>query len=141
MIANSATHMIQKLSMLWHRFTFARYFGASVVALIIDSSIYGIAILATIMPSIAAALGYSAGIVIHWMVSSNFVFIGKKKNGAKLQLQRALFAGSALLGLGLTIAIVQMLTTLGSGPILAKIAAVGVSFIAVYAARKWGVFR
>lgn len=141
MIASSATHMIQKLSIFWQSFTFARYFGASVVALIVDSAIYGIAILATIMPSIAAAIGYSVGIVIHWMVSSNFVFIGKKKTGAKLQLQRALFAGSALLGLGLTIGIVQMLTTLGSGPILAKIAAVGVSFIAVYAARKWGVFR
>jgi len=97
--------------------------------------------MASMIPSIASAIGYSIGIVVHWMVSRNFVFIGKKREGTKLQLQRALFAGSALLGLGLTIVIVQLLSDAGTGPIFAKLCAVIVSFVAVYATRKWGVFR
>ena len=141
MIAKNASNLVEQCISFWHRFTFARYFGASVVALIIDMIIYSAAILASIAPSIAAAIGYSIGIIIHWIVSSNFVFIGKKRSGSKLQLQRAFFAGSALLGLGLTIGIVQIMTIVGTGAILAKITAVGVSFIAVYAVRKWGVFR
>ena len=141
MIAHNASHMVGRFINLWHRFTFARYFVASVIALIIDMIIYSIAIMTLVTPSLAAALGYSVGIIIHWLVSSNFVFIGKKRSGSKLQLQRAFFAGSALLGLGLTIGIVQIMTMLGTGAILAKIAAVGISFIAVYAIRKWGVFR
>lgn len=111
------------------------------IALLFDMMIYGGAIIANVMPSIASAIGYSFGIIVHWAVSSNYVFVGKKRSGGKLQLQRALFAGSALLGLGITIAIVQILTTVGSGPIIAKLCAILVSFITVYAARKWGVFR
>lgn len=97
--------------------------------------------MAGLIPSVSSAIGYSIGIIAHWAVSSNYVFIGKKKSGAKLQLQRALFAGSAVLGLAITIGVVQILTDLGSGPLLAKLCAVIVSFTAVYITRKWGVFR
>lgn len=141
MIAKPASSMIQKLIAYWRSFTFVRYFGASVIALIVDIIIYSGAILLSIMPSIASAIGYSIGIIVHWAMSSNFVFIGKKKQGVKLQLQRALFAGSALLGLGITIGTVQILTNADVGPIVAKLCAVIISFFTVYVLRKWGVFR
>lgn len=141
MIIGSNVSLIEKLITYWHNFTFARYFGASLIALIVDIIIYSIAITVSILPSLSAALGYSVGIIIHWLVSSNFVFIGKKRSGGKLQLQRAFFAGSALLGLSLTIGIVQIITMAGIGAFWAKIIAVLVSFIVVYAVRKWGVFR
>lgn len=141
MFANRASDMTQKLLALWHKYTFARYFGASVIALIIDIIIYSALITAAMIPSIASAIGYGVGIIVHWALSSNHVFIGKKKSGAKLQLQRALFASSALLGLGITIATVQILTQWGNGAIMAKLCAVIISFFTVYALRKWGIFR
>lgn len=141
MIAEPASSLLQKLIAYWRSFTFARYFGASVIALIVDMLIYGGAILLSVIPSVASAIGYSVGIIVHWAMSSNFVFIGKKKQGVKLQLQRALFAGSALLGLGITIGTVQILTNANIGPIIAKLCAVIISFFTVYALRKWGVFR
>lgn len=141
MIADTASSLLQKLVAAWHSFTFARYFGASVIALIVDMLIYSGAILLSIIPSIASAIGYSIGIIVHWAMSSNLVFIGKKKQGAPLQWQRALFAGSALLGLGITIGTVQILTSADIGPIFAKLCAVIISFFTVYALRKWGVFR
>ncbi len=141
MIADTASSLIQKLIAYWQSFTFARYFGASVIALIIDIFIYSAAIFLSVIPSVASAIGYSIGIIVHWALSSNFVFIGKKKQGVQLHFQRALFAGSALLGLGITIGTVQILTSADIGPIIAKLCAVIISFFTVYALRKWGVFR
>jgi putative flippase GtrA len=52
-----------------------------------------------------------------------------------------LFAGSALVGLGITVATVEILGRFGIEPIASKAVAIGISFVAVYAMRKWGVFR
>ncbi len=141
MIVEPNPSLIQKLVTYWDSLTFARYFGASVIALIIDIIIYSSAIFLSVAPSIASAIGYSVGIIVHWGMSSNFVFIGKKRQGTKLQLQRILFAGSALLGLGITITTVQILTSADIGPLIAKMCAIIISFFTVYMVRKWGVFR
>jgi putative flippase GtrA len=69
------------------------------------------------------------------------VFTGKTRDGAALHIQRALFAGSALVGLAITVATVEILGRAGFHPVPSKAAAVGISFITVYALRKWGVFR
>jgi len=92
-------------------------------------------------PGWASAAGYSAGIVVHWFISSNFVFPGKRRAGAALQMQRFGFIATALLGLGITVTMVSGLTSAGVLPVLAKAAAVAVSFFAVYLTRKYGVFR
>lgn len=126
---------------IWHRFTLSRYLLASVVALGCDVAVYFALVGISIDTTFASALGYSAGIVIHWLISSQLVFVGKLREGTALYVQRALFAGSALLGLGLTVGVVAMLTGLGSDALTAKIAAIFVSFIAVYVTRKWGVFK
>jgi putative flippase GtrA len=126
---------------LWQRFTLTRYFAASVVALSFDVATFWLLVQAAIAPALASAAGYSLGIVIHWLVSANHVFVGKKREGTALQLQRALFAGSALVGLGITVGVVAAMTAVGSHAVLAKGAAVGISFFVVYAMRKWGVFK
>lgn len=126
---------------IWHRFTLSRYLLASVVALGCDVAVYFALVGMSLDTTFASALGYSIGIIVHWLISSQIVFVGKLREGTALHLQRALFAGSALLGLGLTVGIVAMFTSLGSDALTAKIAAIIVSFIAVYVTRKWGVFK
>jgi putative flippase GtrA len=126
---------------VWHRFTFTRYLAASIIALAFDMAIFSSLVAVQMQPIYASAAGYCAGIVIHWAVSANFVFTGKARAGAHLQLQRILFAGSALVGLAITMATVWALTNMGTHAVAAKGAAVGISFIAVYILRKYGVFR
>jgi putative flippase GtrA len=126
---------------LWHRFTITRYLAASIIALLFDVTLFSVLVAMATDPTIASACGYCVGIVIHWLVSANIVFPGKTRDGAALHVQRALFAGSALLGLGITVATVETLGRFGIDPIGSKAVAIGISFVAVYAMRKWGVFR
>ncbi len=126
---------------MWNRFTITRYLAASVVALAFDLAVFSTLLALGMGAAIASALGYCAGIVIHWLVSSNFVFTGKTREGSALQWQRILFAGSALLGLAITVATVAVLSGWGTHPIAAKASAIIISFVTVYAARKWGVFK
>jgi putative flippase GtrA len=126
---------------IWQRFTITRYLAASIVALAFDVAIFSSLVALHLQAAWASAIGYSAGIVIHWFVSANFVFTGKTREGSALQWQRVLFAGSALLGLAITVGTVAVLTSFGIHAIPAKGAAVAISFVAVYAARKWGVFK
>jgi putative flippase GtrA len=126
---------------LWHRFTITRYLAASIIALAFDVALFASLVALAADPTIASAAGYCAGIVVHWLVSANIVFTGKTREGTALQVQRALFAGSALVGLGITVATVELLGRASVHPIPSKGAAIGISFIAVYAMRKWGVFR
>lgn len=126
---------------LWQRFTLTRYLAASVIALAFDVALFSSLVAVAIDPTLASATGYCAGIVVHWMVSANLVFTGKTRTGAALQIQRALFAGSALAGLGITVATVELLGRAGIHPIPSKAVAVAISFFAVYGLRKWGVFK
>lgn len=130
----------QPIAMLG-RFSITRYLIASVISLAFDVAVLLVLVDFKVDPGLAAAAGYSAGIIVHWLISSNFVFPGKTREGAALQLQRLGFIGTAILGLGITVSIVSALTELGVLPVLAKGAAVFVSFFAVYVTRKYGVFR
>jgi putative flippase GtrA len=126
---------------IWQQFTLTRYLAASVIALAFDLAVFGMGISLGFDPALASAVGYCLGIVVHWLVSAQYVFVGKRRDGAALQLQRALFAGSALVGLGITVGVVALASASGLSTMTAKGAAVGISFLAVYALRKWGVFR
>ena len=113
------------------RFSITRYLLASVVSLAFDVALFMVLVAFLVDPGWASAAGYSAGIVVHWLISSSFVFPGKARDGAALQLQRIGFLGTAVLGLG----------EAGALPVIAKAAAVIVSFFCVYLTRKYGVFR
>jgi putative flippase GtrA len=126
---------------LFNRFSITRYLLASVVSLAFDVALFMVLVAFATDPGWASAAGYSAGIIVHWLISSSFVFPGKTRQGAALHLQRIGFIGTAILGLGITVSIVSALTELGSLPVVAKGVAVAVSFFAVYLTRRFGVFR
>ncbi|MEH6790160.1 GtrA family protein [Parasphingorhabdus sp.] len=133
-------HLPGPLAML-NRFSLTRYLLASIVSLAFDVALFMVLVAFLVDPGWASAAGYSAGIVVHWLISSSFVFPGKARDGAALQLQRLGFIGTAVLGLGITVSMVSALTGAGVQPVMAKAAAVAVSFFAVYLTRKYGVFR
>lgn len=119
----------------------SRYLAASVVALGFDMASF-LALLAAGMPAApAAALSYSLGIVVHWFISSRAVFVsGVAERGPARTRQKAMFVASALVGLALTAGIVGLGAALGLDPRLAKLAAVGVSFVATWLLRARIVF-
>lgn len=119
-----------------------RYGLASVGALAIDVGSF-LAVLAAGLPAVAAsALGYSIGIVTHWLLSSRAVFADSvAERGPGRTRQKALFVGSALIGLALTTAIVGVADAGGLDPRVAKLGAIVVSFAATWMLRNRVVFR
>ncbi|MGL5837748.1 MAG: GtrA family protein [Sphingorhabdus sp.] len=127
----------------FRQLTYLRYLIVSLGALAVDLGLF-LALLQLAMPSIiASAIGYSAGIVVHWFLSSRKVFDDRvsKKGTLERTQQKAMFVMSALLGLGMTTAIVGAGDALGFDPRIAKIAAIGVSFQLTYLLRNVIIFR
>ena len=124
------------------RIRLLRYGFASVAALAVDMGLF-LALLAFAVPAAAgSALAYSAGILTHWLISSRAVFADTvAERGPERTRQKALFVGSALVGLALTTAIVGIGEIAGIDPRLAKLVAIGVSFAATWLLRSRVVFR
>jgi putative flippase GtrA len=130
--------MLRRLSDI----TFLRYIAASALALGVDMGTFLALLAAGAMPAMAAALGYSLGIVTHWLLSSRAVFTaGVADRGPERTRQKALFVGSALLGLGLTTGIVGLGALAGLDPRAAKLAAIAASFTLTWLMRERIVFR
>lgn len=121
---------------------FIRYFLASVGALAVDFGSF-LALLGTGMNAAwASALGYTLGILAHWLLSSRKVFHETVAHETMARnRQKALFVISALIGLALTTAIVAAGTSGGVDPRLAKLVAICVSFLVTYVLRSKVVFR
>jgi putative flippase GtrA len=123
--------------------TFIRYVIVSVGALAVDMGVFLTLLTMGMVSTAAAAIGYSVGIGTHWFLSSRKVFhnrISDRGTTARTQ-QKAMFVISALLGLALTMAIVGIGDALGLDPRLAKICAIGVSFMLTYLLRNVVIFR
>jgi len=119
-----------------------RYGLASVGALAVDMGSF-LALLALAVPAAAASgLGYGLGIVAHWLLSSRAVFADSvATHGRQRTKQKALFVGSAMIGLALTTGIVGLADLGGLDPRLAKLAAIVVSFAVTWTLRNKVVFR
>jgi putative flippase GtrA len=119
-----------------------RYAIASIGALAVDVACF-LALLTLAAPAaLASAAGYSLGIVAHWLMSSRAVFAGAvAAPGPERTRQKALFVGSALVGLALTTAIVGVGARTGIDPRAAKLVAIAVSFAATWWMRARIVFR
>jgi putative flippase GtrA len=123
-------------------FVFSRYLIVSVIALLVDMALFVQLIELELTPASASALAYSAGIIAHWALSSRVVFTGRVARGrGRRAAQQAQFGVSALVGLGITTGIVTLGTYLGFDPALAKLAAIGVSFIIVWHIRNRYIFN
>jgi len=126
---------------LIHTAKASRYLGASVVALGFDMGSFLLLLEAGFAAAPASALSYALGIVIHWLISSRAVFVdGVAQRGPARTRQKALFVASALVGLALTAGVVGLGAAFGLDPRLAKIAAIGVSFVATWLLRARVVF-
>lgn len=121
---------------------FVRYLAASVGALAVDFGSFLALMAFGFLAAPASAIGYSLGIVAHWLMSSRAVFADRVAiSGNERSKQKALFVISALVGLALTTAIVGAADWGGIDPRIAKLAAIGVSFFATWVIRAKIVFR
>ena len=121
---------------------FVRYVCASVGALAVDVGSFLALMAIGVAAAPASAVGYSLGILAHWLMSSRAVFQDTVAEGGSARTrQKALFVISALIGLGLTTAIVGAGDWSGIDPRIAKGFAIVVSFIATWLIRSKIVFR
>jgi putative flippase GtrA len=118
----------------------ARYLVVSAVALGFDLWVYALGLKASLAAAAAGALGYSAGLIIHYVFSAWWVFpdpVGRRPPLATL----AKFVATGLIGLALTSGLIGTLTGAGlCGPYAAKIVAIAVSTVTVFAVRRAYVF-
>lgn len=121
---------------------FVRYVLASVGALAVDVGCFLALLALGVAAAPASAIGYSLGILAHWLMSSRAVFQDKVASGGMARTQqKALFVISALIGLALTTAIVGVGDWSGIDPRLAKAVAIVVSFFVTWLIRSRIVFR
>jgi len=119
-----------------------RYGIASVGALAVDMGSFLALLALGTWAAGASAASYCLGIVAHWLLSSRTVFSDSvAARGAGRTRQKALFVGSALVGLAITTAIVWTGDSAGVDPRLAKLVAIVVSFAATWVLRSRVVFR
>jgi putative flippase GtrA len=119
-----------------------RYLLASIGALAADVGTFLALLSLGMWAAGASAVGYCLGIVAHWLMSSRAVFIDNlAQPGAARTRQKALFVISAMVGLGLTTAIVWAGDASGFDPRLAKLVAIAGSFAATWLLRSRVVFR
>ncbi len=118
----------------------SRYSIVSVIALATDFTVYLTLCATAVNASAAGIAGYAVGMIAHYTLSSRFVFdAARSEKSASRRL--AEFVVSGLLGLVLTGAVIAGLTEyLAASPLVAKAAAVIVSFFAVFLVRRWIVF-
>lgn len=119
------------------------YLLASALALGSDAGLFLLLLDSGLSPVTASAIGYCAGILVHWAVSSRLVFADgiAARGSEERHRQKVLFVGSALVGLAVTTAIVGGGSALGLDPRLGKLFAIVVSFQTTYLLRRHFVFR
>ena len=118
----------------------SRYTLASVAALGADFTFYVLLISASVKPTLAGIAGYAVGIIIHYVLSTRYVFYHAVASKSE-QRQFVEFAFSGIAGILLTGFIIALSTgPLGMSAIAAKVIAVTISFAAVFAIRRSFVF-
>lgn len=124
------------------RWRLTRYGVASATGTIVDVACLSLLYAMGLAAALAAAIGYATGTLVHWLVSSRFVFPDRLADaGLQRGGQQILFIASAVLGIALTSAIVSWGVEAGVHVLLAKAAAMIVSFMAVFLVRLTIVFR
>ena len=117
-----------------------RYLVVSAVALGCDVAVYASLIGSGVRATAAGAAGYSFGMLVHYALSTRWVF--PDREGARRTAPTlAKFLATGFLGLATTAAIVEVLTREHIvGAFAAKAAAVGAAYAAVFVLRRSYVF-
>lgn len=120
----------------------ARYMVASASGTVVDLGSFLILLAAGAAPVAAGISGYLLGMILHWFISSRFVFADRLAGpGLARGGQQVLFAASAALGLGITAGVIGWTQAAGIDPRLGKLAAMALSFLCVWLVRLLVVFR
>ena len=117
-----------------------RYGLVSLAALGCDFLVFLALTKSGVVPAIAGMAGYAFGLVLHFVLSTQFVFdtAASQKTRARLFGEFAVSGGA---GIVLTAAVITVMThRLHADPVVAKITAVGVSFAVVFLLRRGVVF-
>jgi putative flippase GtrA len=117
------------------------YLTASILALLADASSYALLLGVHMPATYAAALSYTLGLEIHYLVSRRFI-LAKSATGHWTLRQSMAFLCTGIAGVLTTSGTVFVLTGIFAvHPGVAKAVAVGSSFIAVYTLRRSLIFR
>ena len=118
----------------------ARYLLASLLALGCDLLAYTVLLRLGLPAPVAGGLGYGGGILVHYSLSTSWVF--PDRNGQRRAMPTmAKFAGTGVFGLVMTAGIIAALTGSGlCGAYMAKVIAVGATYVAVFLLRRAYVF-
>lgn len=117
----------------------ARYFGASLAATLLDIALFQLWIGHGAAAGIAAAIGYTSGLLLHYLLS-RLAFASTRRGTAQIG-ELAGFVTTGVFGLALTTLGVQALVLTGAPPLLAKFAMIPVNFCALYLLRRRLVFQ
>ena len=88
---------------------------------------------------LAAALGYTAGLVAHYVLSVRYVFAFRRMLSQRRR-EALIYALTGLIGVLLSAGIVRVGELIGQSLAVSKLAAIGASFIAVFMIRKITLF-
>ena len=114
------------------------YAAGSALALALDTSLLMLALRAGLPLTVAAAIGFLAGMVVVYGVSIRFAFRARRLSNARQEL--LVFALIGLAGLLLTVALLRLMVALGLPVLLAKGVTAGVVFCFNFSLRKWLLF-
>jgi putative flippase GtrA len=118
----------------------SRYTVVSALALIVDFTVYLLLGAGGMTGALAGAIGYACGLALHYMLSVRYVFDAAAAHKGRSRLITE-FALSGLAGMAITALVIAVTVDFGGMPLLpAKILAVGISFLIVFALRRSVVF-
>ncbi|MET0194258.1 MAG: GtrA family protein [Hyphomicrobiaceae bacterium] len=118
----------------------SRYTLVSALALVLDFAVYLLLATGGMTVALAGAIGYACGLALHYILSVRYVFDAAAAHKAQSRLF-AEFAISGLAGMVITALVIAIAVDVGGMPLLpAKILAVGMSFVVVFALRRGVVF-
>ena len=119
---------------------FSRYTLVSALALVLDFTVYLLLAAGGTTGALAGAIGYACGLALHYLLSVRYVFDAAAAHKGQSRLITE-FALSGLAGMAITALVIAVTVDLGGMPLLpAKVLAVGVSFLVVFALRRGVVF-
>lgn len=116
------------------------YVVVSAVALVVDLAVFQWLIQTGLRPKLAGIAGYLCGLALHYVLSSRFVFdtTGSLKSATQRRVE---FFLSGLVGVMITWTVIWVATEALLLPsLVAKLAAVGISFVIVFVIRRQIVF-
>ena len=116
------------------------YTVVSIVALGVDLAVFNVALLGGMRAGLAGIVGYTVGLVLHYLLSVRYVF--QTAHSAKSSARRfGEFVLSGIVGVAITWGVIHVATDVAHLPAnIGKIAAVGTSFIVVFLLRRGIVF-